>query len=192
MKKSVIVTESASATRSNSRRLDFPLGAQVLRHKLDQQRRQQPASLARRPARPSIVEYSKRRVHARSSAQRNIRLPIGGGKFKPQTHAKYLVRNEQALAALTADNRFDPSNIGWSSYEGPRTLDHILHAAAALAGDEKRGLHPLIVNSVPVIDVEVSLARPAEPGKVSSGKERPDRRRDVAARCRRSGRRRLS
>lgn len=97
---------------------------------------------------------------------------LGGGKLKPVTHAKYLVRNEQALATLTGDNRFEPSNIGWSGYEGPRTLEHMLHAAAALAGEEKRGLHPLIVNSTTVIDVEVSLARPAEPGKVSSGKEK--------------------
>jgi hypothetical protein len=84
---------------------------------------------------------------------------VGGGKIRPLTHVKYLVRQQQHLAVLKDDDRFEPDNIGWSKYDGPKTLDDMIHAAAVLSGAEKTGLHPLVMRTSRVIDVELSLER---------------------------------
>ena len=93
---------------------------------------------------------------------------IGGGKVGAKTHVKYLVRQEQRLAELMDDNRFLPDNIGWSHYKGPNnkgpnTLDDMIRSAADLSGVEKTGLHPLVLGSSNVVDVEVSLLGPIDP-----------------------------
>ena len=84
----------------------------------------------------------------------------GGGRIKALTHIKYLVRQQQVLAELKDDNSFDPSNIGWQTYEGNQTMNDMVRAAADLSGLEKAGLHPLVLGSNKVIDVEISLLRP--------------------------------
>jgi hypothetical protein len=83
----------------------------------------------------------------------------GAGRIVPWTHTKYLIRQQQVLARLHDDDRFEPADIGWSTYESPTTLKHMIRSAADLAGAEKSGLHPLILSSKKVIDVEVSLLR---------------------------------
>ncbi|MEP9380327.1 hypothetical protein ABLE91_26745 [Aquabacter sp. CN5-332] len=81
------------------------------------------------------------------------------GKLVPVTHAKYLVRQQQAYARLREDGAFsaDAAATLWPRYEGPTTLQEMLRAAAALAGPEKIGLHSLLMNSPHVVDVEIAL-----------------------------------
>lgn len=89
-----------------------------------------------------------------------FRIDDGGdGRILPWTHTKYLIRQQQVLAQLHEDGHFEPSDIGWSQYAGPSTLSDIIRSATDLAGAEKSGLHPLIVGSSKVIDVELSLLR---------------------------------
>ena len=87
----------------------------------------------------------------------------GRGKIRPWTHVKYLVKQQQLLAELMDDGRFKPNNIGWSHYESPNTLKDMIRSAADLSGVEKTELHPLVLGSSNVIDVEVSLLRPVDP-----------------------------
>lgn len=89
-----------------------------------------------------------------------FRIDDGGdGRILPWTHTKYLIRQQQVLAQLHEDGRFEPSDIGWSQYAGPSTLSDMIRSATDLAGAEKSGLHPLIMGSSKVIDVELSLLR---------------------------------
>jgi hypothetical protein len=89
-----------------------------------------------------------------------FRIDDGGdGRVIPWTHTKYLIRQHQVLAQLHDDGHFEPSDIGWSQYAGPSTLSDMIRSATDLAGAEKSGLHPLIVGSSKVIDVELSLLR---------------------------------
>jgi len=83
----------------------------------------------------------------------------GNGTAKPNTHVKYLVRQQEARVELDADNKFilPPDGVAWERYEDDRTLSDMLTAAQTLAGLEKSGLHPLVVGSPNVIDVEISL-----------------------------------
>jgi hypothetical protein len=85
----------------------------------------------------------------------------GDGTVSPKTHVKYLVRQQQALAELV-DGEFKPNGIGWTHYVGPETLRDMIRAASDLAGAEKTGLHPLIMGSPAVIDVEIALGRAQE------------------------------
>jgi hypothetical protein len=89
----------------------------------------------------------------------------GDGSVSPKTHVKYLVRQQQALAELV-DGEFRPNGIGWTHYAGPETLRDMIRAASDLAGAEKTGLHPLIMGSPAVIDVEIALSR-AQEGEVN-------------------------
>lgn len=89
-----------------------------------------------------------------------FRIDDGGdGRILPWTHTKYLIRQQQVLAQLHEDGHFEPSDIGWSQYAGPSTLSDMIRSATDLAGAEKSGLHPLIMGSSKVIDVELSLLR---------------------------------
>jgi hypothetical protein len=83
----------------------------------------------------------------------------GNGAVRPNTHVKYLVRQQEARVELDADNRFmlPPDGVAWQSYESAKTLSDMLTAAQTLAGLEKTCLHPLVVSSPNVIDVEISL-----------------------------------
>lgn len=83
----------------------------------------------------------------------------GAGRVIPWTHTKYLIRQQQVLAQLQDNGHFEPSDIGWTQYSGPSTLSDMIRSATDLAGAEKSGLHPLIVGSSKVIDVELSLLR---------------------------------
>lgn len=84
----------------------------------------------------------------------------GGGRISPKTHVKYLVRQQQALAELqTGKFHIAPTEVGWSDYAGSRTLTDMMRAASDLAGPEKTGLHPLVINAPHLIDVEVSIER---------------------------------
>jgi hypothetical protein len=82
----------------------------------------------------------------------------GDGTVSPKTHVKYLVRQQQALAELV-DGKFKSKPIVWTDYDGRETLRHMIRAASDLAGAEKTGLHPMIMGSAAVIDVEVALKR---------------------------------
>ena len=95
-----------------------------------------------------------------------FRVAIKHGRPVPETHVKYLVRQRQALATLNDVGAFDlaPGEVVWQAYEGPQTLTEMMAAAAALAGPEKSGLHPLIQASSNVVDVEIALA-----GEIVSG-----------------------
>lgn len=85
----------------------------------------------------------------------------GDGTASPKTHVKYLVRQQQALAELV-DGEFRPNGIGWTHYVNGETLKDMIRAASDLAGAEKTGLHPLIMGSPAVIDVEIALGRAQE------------------------------
>lgn len=85
----------------------------------------------------------------------------GDGTVSPKTHVKYLVRQQQALAELV-DGEFKPNGIGWTHYVVGETLKDMIRAAGDLAGAEKSGLHPLIMGSPAVIDVEIALGRAQE------------------------------
>lgn len=85
----------------------------------------------------------------------------GDGTASPKTHVKYLVRQQQALAELV-DGEFRPNGIGWTHYVGQETLKDMIRAASDLAGAEKSGLHPMIMGSPAVIDVEIALGRAQE------------------------------
>ncbi len=106
----------------------------------------------------------------------------GDGTASPKTHVKYLVRQQQALAELV-DGEFRPNGIGWTHYAGQETLRDMIRAASDLAGAEKSGLHPMIMGSPAVIDVEIALGRTQESednastadGTASSAKRNLDR-----------------
>jgi hypothetical protein len=85
----------------------------------------------------------------------------GDGTASPKAHVKYLVRQQQALAELV-DGEFRPNGIGWTHYVVGETLKDMIRAASDLAGAEKSGLHPLIIGSPAVIDVEIALSRAQE------------------------------
>jgi len=101
----------------------------------------------------------------------------GNGTVKPNTHVKYLVRQQEARVELDADNKFilPPGGLAWEHYEGGKTLSDMLTAAQTLSGLEKSGLHPLVVGSPNVIDLEISLrASHPLPGTNLSGKNDKD------------------
>lgn len=97
------------------------------------------------------------------------------GRIVASTHARYLVRQRQGAADLSADGAFalDPDQALWRHYAGAQTLAEMLRAAAHLAGPEKDGVHDLVLASPRVVDVEISLsaAAPHAAGadEVSSG-----------------------
>ncbi|OYU87858.1 MAG: hypothetical protein CFE29_20760 [Bradyrhizobiaceae bacterium PARB1] len=82
----------------------------------------------------------------------------GDGTASPKTHVKYLVRQQQTLAELV-DGEFRPNAIGWTHYAGDETLKDMIRSAGDLARAEKTGLHPMIMSSSAVIDVEIALGR---------------------------------
>lgn len=86
-------------------------------------------------------------------------IELRQGRLVPKTHVKYLVRQRQTYAALDAAGAFelDPAQVLWTRYEGPQTLREIVRATAGLSGPEKTGLHPLLMASPNVIDVEIAL-----------------------------------
>ncbi len=77
----------------------------------------------------------------------------------PLTHAKYLVRQTQSYVSLAKGQFTFPSDPVWKRYDGERTLQEMMRAAAAFAGSEKSGLHPLLTGDRRVIDVEIALTR---------------------------------
>lgn len=85
------------------------------------------------------------------------------GRIVASTHARYLVRQRQGSADLSADGAFalDPDQALWRHYAGPQTLGEMLRAAAHLAGPEKDGVHDLVLASPRVVDVEISLSAAA-------------------------------
>jgi L-ascorbate metabolism protein UlaG (beta-lactamase superfamily) len=114
----------------------------------------------------------------------------GDGTVSPKTHVKYLVRQQQVLAELIEGSFKSSKEIVWSRYDSQRTLADMMRSATDLAGVEKAGLHPLILGSPHVIDVEVSLDRagneaPAEmtptqdAGRPGRSEARPQDRLDV-------------
>ena len=91
-----------------------------------------------------------------------FRITPAGGGVATETHAKYLVRQRQALVSLASDGIFmhDPAATVWTRYAGAGTLAEMKRAAAALAGLEKAGVHALVLGSPNVIDVEIALTGP--------------------------------
>jgi len=81
----------------------------------------------------------------------------GGGTPHPKTHVKYLVRHQQELAELVDGKFVSAKEIAWTSYEPGKTLHDMIYAASALAGEEKEGLHSMIMHEPRVIDVELAL-----------------------------------
>lgn len=123
-----------------------------------------------------------------------FRIDFRRGRLVPVTHAKYLLRQRQTLAALdvtTGAFGIDPKAVLWEGYEGPKTLDEMIRAARSLVGVEKTGVHALVQASPNVIDVEIALSgeepddeegEDSEPGAGSdpapsrkAGKPRQDR-----------------
>lgn len=88
-----------------------------------------------------------------------FRITQQGEDIIPMTHAKYLARREQGLVPLGSDGSFelDSDQALWRNYAGPNTLTEMMAAAGALAGPEKIGLHPLLLSSLHVIDVEIAF-----------------------------------
>lgn len=104
----------------------------------------------------------------------------GDGTVSPKTHVKYLVRQQQALAELV-DGEFRPNAIGWTHYAGDETLQDMIRSAGDLAGAEKTGLHPMIMSSSAVIDVEIALGRIREnalAGGTADSNQSPSSRQD--------------
>ncbi len=97
----------------------------------------------------------------------------GDGTASPKTHTKYLVRQQQVLAELV-DGEFRPNAIGWTHYVGQETLKDMMRSASDLAGAEKTGLHPMIMGSKAVIDVEIALDRPHENATTRSTADETD------------------
>ena len=95
-----------------------------------------------------------------------FRITPAGTGVAAETHAKYLVRQRQALTRLGPDGGFDldPGTAVWTRYQGPGTLAEMKRAAAALSGLEKTGVHALVQASPNVVDVEIALTgAPAAP-----------------------------
>jgi hypothetical protein len=90
-----------------------------------------------------------------------FQIAYRNGRVAPSTHIKYLVRQRQAYAFLSDRLQFsiDAGDVVHESYEGPQTLQAMIAATKAYVGAEKAGLHPLILASPNVIDVEISLER---------------------------------
>ena len=99
-----------------------------------------------------------------------FRVGFRQGGLVPETHVKYLVRQQQTLATLDKAGSFvlDPGAVLWNAYAGPQTLAEMMGAAATLVGPEKAGLHPLIQVSSNVIDVEIALAGEPEGGTAAN------------------------
>ncbi|KQO73442.1 hypothetical protein ASF18_16755 [Methylobacterium sp. Leaf89] len=89
-----------------------------------------------------------------------FRITPAGVGVAAETHAKYLVRQRQALTWLGSEGGFDldPGSAVWTRYEGPGTLAEMKRAAAALSGLEKTGVHALVQASLNVVDVEIALS----------------------------------
>lgn len=104
------------------------------------------------------VRHNSLNVYYRGASIFQIR-DVGNGMVKPNTHVKYLVRQQEARVELNPDNNFDlpRDGVAWHRYGGEKTLNDMRAAAQSLAGLEKSGLHPLLVGSDNVIDVEVAL-----------------------------------
>lgn len=77
------------------------------------------------------------------------------------THAKYLL--DPALRDLVRFNgtKFDIGPIEASAlirtYESGKTLNKLKAAAGLFAGDEKRGVHEIVVSNNNVVDVEIAM-----------------------------------
>lgn len=109
------------------------------------------------PDLPLAVRDRSLNVYHRGASLFRV-APAGGG-VTVETHAKYLVRQRQALARLGPNGGFDldPATAVWTRYEGPGTLAEMKRAAAALSGLEKAGVHTLVQASPNVVDVEIAL-----------------------------------
>ncbi|MER9740907.1 hypothetical protein [Mesorhizobium sp. M0187] len=114
--------------------------------------------------RPDVVIAIRRNsINVYNRGASLFKVDWSGGRILLSTHAKYLVRQEQTYVPLT-DSGFGITSerLFWQDYEGPQTLDSMVKAAQKLAGPEKTGLHPLLVNDPKVIDAEIALTRAAE------------------------------
>ncbi len=102
-----------------------------------------------------------------------FRVGFRQGQPVPETHVKYLVRQQQTLATLDKAGSFvlDPAAALWKAYAGPQTLTEMIGAATTLVGPEKAGLHPLIQVSPNVVDVEIALAGEPEGGTAADTDE---------------------
>ncbi|WP_026615468.1 hypothetical protein [Ensifer aridi] len=92
-----------------------------------------------------------------------FKIDWNGTRIVPSTHAKYLVRQDQTYVPLIEGQfQHSPASLIWDHYEGPETLRQMMRAATPFAGEEKSGLHPLIMGDPSVIDAEIALTRAAE------------------------------
>lgn len=102
------------------------------------------------------------------------RIERRGDALIPVTHAKYLARRAQGETALLPEGLFDldAGKALWPAYGGPETLYEMIASASALAGPEKIGLHPLLLASPNVVDVEIALG--ATPPATEATEPTPD------------------
>jgi len=78
-----------------------------------------------------------------------------------QTHPKYLLNPDLSkLVSLDSEGgTFEPlpENAILKHYKDSATLNNMKKAAALFAGDEKRGVHTIVVGNANVLDVEVAI-----------------------------------
>jgi hypothetical protein len=91
-----------------------------------------------------------------------FRIVMKGGSVVAETHPKYLV--DPAMSKLVSFNgtTFDlgglRDNALISTYASNETLQRMKKAAALYAGDEKCGVHDIVVANDNVIDVEIAMS----------------------------------
>jgi hypothetical protein len=90
-----------------------------------------------------------------------FRVAMQNGSIVATTHPKYLL--DPALDKLVRfdGNNFDLGPIEKSSllrtYEPGKTLNKLKTAAGLFAGDEKRGVHDIVISNNSVVDVEIAM-----------------------------------
>lgn len=108
-----------------------------------------------------------------------LKLTLDGERLVGETHYKYLLRADMAKPYI-------PIHAGMVKLPDPATLFHadlsdipaLKRAAAAYVGDEKAGVHRIVMGNPNVIDVEIAF------GLEGNGTETPSTRRiDFAALC---------
>ncbi|TIL35943.1 hypothetical protein [Mesorhizobium sp.] len=110
-----------------------------------------------------VIAIRRNSINVYNCGASIFKINWSGGRISVSTHAKYLVKQEQNYVPLSeAGFSIAFERLFWQAYEGPQTLDSMVRAAKVLAGPEKTGLHPLLVNDPKVVDAEIAFTREAE------------------------------
>ena len=108
-----------------------------------------------------IIGIRKEELDVYWRGQSIFNVDFKGGRINVTTHIKYLLDPDLSDQAPLKDDGTFPDSFKTipilSRYEGPSTLKKLKKAADLFSGEEKQGVHAIVLSNENVIDVEIRL-----------------------------------